>query len=72
MIECPLEQGTRIGRFLVLRDIDGRTHAVSLTSIMAVCESDDGSLVLLPGARAIHVEQSLRVVLQWLDPASRF
>jgi len=62
-----LEDGQRIGRFVVLRDLGGQVHAVSAGSVGAVCETDDGSLLLLPGGRLIHVGQSLATVLAWLD-----
>ena len=62
-----LEDGQRIGRFVVLRDLGGQVHAVSAGSVGAVCETDDGSLLLLPGGRLIQVGQSLATVLAWLD-----
>ena len=62
-----LHEGERIGRFVVLRDLDGRLHAVSAGAVGAICENDDGSVLLLPGGRLIQVAQSMRKVLAWLD-----
>ncbi len=64
--EC-LEDGQRIGRFVVLRDLGGQLHAIAAGSVGAVCETEDGSLLLLPGGRLVHVGQSLATVLVWLD-----
>lgn len=66
----PLLEGTRIGRFVVLRDIDGRTHAVAAGAVGAVCATDDGALVMLPAGRMIQVPQSLEIILMWLDGRS--
>ena len=62
-----LSEGERVGRFVVLRDLDGRVHAVAAGSVAAVCETDDGALLMLPGARLLHVPQPMAVVLGWLD-----
>ena len=62
-----LSEGERVGRFVVLRDIEGRVHAVAAGSVGAVCETDDGTLLMLPGARLIHVPRPMGVVLAWLD-----
>lgn len=65
---CQLEEGVRIGRFVVVRDIDGRWHAVAAGAVAAACEADDGSVVLmLPGGRLMTLPQPLPVVLSWLD-----
>ena len=60
-------EGERVGRFVVLRDVDGRVHAVSAGSVAAVCETDDGTMLMLPGARMLHVPRPMAVVLAWLD-----
>lgn len=62
-----LHEGKRVGRFVVLRDIEGRMHAVAAGSVAAVSDTDDGALVMLPGGRMLHVPQSMGVVLAWLD-----
>jgi hypothetical protein len=65
--ETELQEGQRVGRFIVVRDLEGRMHAISAGSIAAVCQTDDGALLLLPGGRLIQVTQSLATVLAWLD-----
>jgi hypothetical protein len=62
-----LEEGERVGRFLILRDVDGVLHAVAAGSVAAVCEVDDGALLMLPGGRMVRVAKPLAVVLEWLD-----
>ncbi len=62
-----LAEGTRIGRFVVLRDLDGRTHAVAAGAVSALCETDDGALLMLPGGKMIHVPRPMEVILAWLD-----
>jgi hypothetical protein len=63
-----LVDGTRIGRFVVLRDVDGRVHAVAVGSVSAVSEMDDGETVLiLPGGRMVRVDRRLVTVVGWLD-----
>lgn len=62
-----LVEGNRIGRFVVVRDIDGRRHAVAAGSVAAVCETDEGALLMLPGGRMVHLPHSLESVLAWLD-----
>lgn len=61
-----LEEGMRVGRFVILRDVNGVTHAMAVGSIAAVCETDDGSLLMLPGGRMVHVPRAMDVVLGWL------
>jgi hypothetical protein len=52
---------------VVIRDVDGRRHAISAGSVAAICETDDGVLILLPGGRMVHLTQSMPVVLEWMD-----
>lgn len=66
-LDTALHEGERVGRFVVLRDVDGRVHAVAAGSVGAMCETDDGTLLMLPGARMVHVPQGMAVVLAWLD-----
>ena len=60
-------EGERVGRFVVLRDIEGRVHAVAAGSVGAVCKTDDGTMLMRPGARLLHVPRPMAVVLGWLD-----
>ncbi len=63
----PLLEGTRIGRFVVLRDLEGRSLAVAAGSVTAVSETDDGALLMLSGGRMVQVPQAMETVLAWLD-----
>jgi hypothetical protein len=60
MTEHAIEEGGRIGRFVVMRDSEGRIHAVAATAVSAICETDDGALL-----------RSLEVVLRWLELGGR-
>jgi len=62
-----LEEGTRFGRFVVVKDVDSRTHALSTTSVAAMCEGDEGVLLMLPGGKMVRVEHSLKIILDWFD-----
>lgn len=62
-----LVEGERVGRFVVLRDLEGRLHALSATAVSAACETDEGTILMLPGARLVHVPHDVRTVLTWLE-----
>lgn len=62
-----LHEGERVGRFVVMRDLDGGTHAVAAGSVAAVCQTDDGCLMMLPGGKLLHVGHPLTTILAWLD-----
>ncbi|MBL6078191.1 hypothetical protein JMJ56_09255 [Belnapia sp. T18] len=63
-----IEEGMRIGRYLIVRDVDGRFHALSAAAVLAVCDdSCGGSMMLLPGGRAVRLDQSIETVLTWLN-----
>ena len=64
--EDTLEEGSRIGRYVLLRDADGRLHALSATAVAALCETDDGCLLMLPGGRIMRVTHSMPRLLAWL------
>jgi hypothetical protein len=52
----------------VLRDVDGRRHALSAGAVHAACEEDDGETVLfLPSGRALRIDVPLAILLGWLD-----
>lgn len=67
MSDGPLAEGERVGRFVVLRDLDGKLHAVAAGAVGAMCETDEGTILMLPGARLVHVPQGISTVLGWLD-----
>ena len=59
--------GVGPSRYVVVRDRDGRRTAVARHAVSAVCETEEGgALLLLPGGRIVHVEDSLDTVLTWL------
>ena len=63
-----LIEGQRVGRYLVLRDLERRVHAVAAGCVTALCETDDGSTLLMrAGGRLLHVPRDLATVLAWLD-----
>lgn len=61
-----LEEGERLGRFVVLRDLEGRRHAIAAAAVSAVCETEDGAVLLLAGGRMLKVEQGMATILEWL------
>ena len=66
--EGELEDGARVGRFVVLRDVDGRRHATAVTGILALSDADDGDTLLhLPAGRILRVPYPLTAVLAWLE-----
>ncbi len=63
-----IAEGQRYGRFAILRDVDGSWQALSVTAVMAACETDSGTVLLLPGGRLLQTPRPLLEVLSWLDP----
>ncbi len=60
--------GQKVGRYVCLRDVDGRRHAISVTAVVAVSDDGcDGSLLLLPGGRLVRVDAAVEVVVDWLS-----
>jgi hypothetical protein len=59
--------GERHGRFVILRDIDGTTHAVAASSVSALCDAGTSTTLLLPGGRLLVVEETFLTVLNWLE-----
>ncbi|MFC7738645.1 hypothetical protein ACFQX4_23210 [Roseomonas sp. GCM10028921] len=62
-----LTDGTRIGRFVILRDVDGVRHAVSSGGVQAMGDLDGDTLVHLSGARTLRVPHSLATLLSWFE-----
>ena len=60
------EEGTRVGRYVLLRDEDGCMHALSASAVAALRECDEGCMLLLAGSRMLRVSHPLSRVLQWL------
>lgn len=68
----PWSDGTRVGRYLIIRDADGTCHAICASAISAMCDTGDGATILLMGGgRMLRVEQELRTVLGWLEVGAR-
>jgi hypothetical protein len=62
-----LQEGQRVGRFVILKDWDGTLHAVAAGSVGAMCQVEDDTLLMLPGGRMLQVARPLETVLAWLD-----
>ncbi len=65
--DAGLQEGDRVGRFLVVRDQDGILHAVAAGAVTVMQETDDGTVLLMSGGRMLSVPRALRTVLGWLD-----
>ncbi|WP_120010612.1 hypothetical protein [Teichococcus vastitatis] len=64
-----MTNGTRAGRYVMLRDASGQRHAIALSAALALCEVEEGGTVLLlPGGRLLRLEAGLDEVLAWLSP----
>lgn len=70
MTEICLVEGTRCGRYVLVRDREGTLHAVAASAVVALCEHEGTTTMLLPGGRVIVVEVGLPVVLGWLEGGS--
>lgn len=56
----------RHGPFVVVRDIEGRKHALRGNAIIGVTETDgDESALVLQGGRLLLVDASLEEVIAW-------
>ena len=67
VLDAGLQEGERIGRFIILRDQDGCLHAVAAGAVGVLREVDDGTVVGLAGGKVLLVPRSMRTVLEWLD-----
>lgn len=60
----PSTSASSYGRYVVLRDRDGRRHAVARHAVSSVCEIEEGGCALvLPGGRVIVLLDDLDAVL---------
>jgi hypothetical protein len=57
MSQTDLEEGDRAGRFVIVRDRDGYLHALAAGAVGAVCEVEDGGVVILSGGRMLRVDR---------------
>ncbi len=62
-----LGEGQRVGRYVLLRDVEGVLMAVAPGAVGAVCQTDTGAVLLLPGGRMVQVARPFETVLGWLD-----
>lgn len=62
-----IDEGDRVGRFVVLRDRDGNLVAIAPGAVNAVCETEDGNVLIQFGGKMTLVDQSTATVLAWLD-----
>lgn len=65
------KDGDRLGKFVLLHDRDGALQALSAGAVMAACETDSGTVLLLPGGRMVGVSRPSRTVLSWLKLGKR-
>jgi hypothetical protein len=61
------ENGQRIGRFVFLRDVNGKPYALAVTSVTALYEEDGDSWMMMSGGRLVCVPHTLPTVLSWLE-----
>ncbi len=62
-----LHEGQRLGRYVVVRDMEGVACAVSANAVSAVRETEMGTLLMLSGGRMLEVPRAMRTVLAWLE-----
>lgn len=63
-----LVNGERVGIFVVLRDIEGRRHALRGNAIVGISDSDDlndETVLTIQGGRTLLVRASMDEVLAW-------
>lgn len=60
--------GERVGRYVMLRDLEGRLHALSPNAVCAICDNGEGgSVLMLPGGKFIQVEREVEQVAAMLS-----
>ena len=58
----------RIGRFLLLRDAEGRLVAVSPNALLVAAATDDGGTVaVLAGGKALMFAEDVATVVGWFS-----
>lgn len=58
----------RLGRFVVVRDVEGTLYAVAPTAVLvAVATEDGGTVALFAGGRAVRFAEDLRTVAYWFS-----
>lgn len=62
------EGAERLGRFLLVRDVDGKRLAIVPTAVLLAAETEDGRTVaILAGGRSLYFNEDLQTVVQWLS-----
>jgi hypothetical protein len=61
-----IQEGDRVGRFVLIRDADGRWHALSMQAVYAISDLDDGCALALPGGKLLRLMHPMGTVLAWL------
>ena len=63
-----MEPVERLGRFLLLRDLEGTLYAIApLAVLVAAATEDGGTVAMLVGGRAIRFSEDVRTVAQWFS-----
>ena len=62
-----VQEGDRVGRFVVFRDRDGHLLAIAPGAVSAIYETEEGRVLIQFGGKLILVDQSITTVLAWLD-----
>ena len=58
----------RLGRFLLVRDVEGTLYAVAPRAVLvAVATEDGGSVAFLSGGRAVRFAEDVRTVAGWFS-----
>lgn len=50
-----------------MRDADGHRYALAASAMPAICEADNGTLLMLPGGELVRTTLTLPYMLQTLD-----
>lgn len=63
-----VEAAERIGRYVLIRDVEGRRIALAPHAVAAACEDDSGTLLMLPAGRLVIIPRPIEEVLGLLSP----
>ncbi len=67
MSEC----AERLGRFLLVRDVEGTRYAIAPTAVSFAVETQDGgTIAFLQGGRAVRFNEDLETVARWFSGIS--
>ncbi|MBV9748212.1 MAG: hypothetical protein JO157_05315 [Acetobacteraceae bacterium] len=58
----------RLGRFVLVRDVEGTLYAVAPSAVLvAVATEDGGTVAVLAGGRAVRFAEDLHTVASWFS-----